>query len=182
MINNFTASALAGMILREERVREAAIRLLGEVPEGLKPEAEAEPWGIKFQPLRPAWVAFEDGRFTISIRGGTFYEGEKKHPGMDVTATYRIVGEGTALKAVRQGDLAIFPPGFDPQGSKQLSAAQTVIRRLLQRRLANVFKDEIVPEELVLPDKWRRAGKLQLVQWVAADGWLSLAWQRTGEE
>ncbi|MDD4788715.1 MAG: hypothetical protein PHO07_16195, partial [Pirellulales bacterium] len=55
MINNFTASALAGMILREERVREAAIRLLGEVPEGLKLEAEAEPWGIKFQPLRPAW-------------------------------------------------------------------------------------------------------------------------------
>lgn len=182
MINNFTASALAGMILREERVREAAIRLLGEVPEGLKPEADSESWGIKFQSLRPAWVSFDDGQFTISIRGGTFYEGEKKHPGMDVTATYRIVGEGAAVKAVRQGDLAIFPPGFDPQGDKQLSAAQTVIRRLLQRRLGNVLKDEIVPEELVLPEKWRRAGKLRLVQWTAEDGWLSLAWQRTGEE
>ena len=93
---------------------------------------------------------------------------------MDVTATYRIVGEGAAVKAVRQGDLAIFPPGFDPQGDKQLSAAQTVIRRLLQRRLGNVLKDEIVPEELVLPEKWRRAGKLRLVQWTAEDGWLSL--------
>lgn len=181
MINNFTASALAGMILREERVREAATRLLGKVPEGLEPDPESEPWGIKFQSMRPIWAAFDGGQFTISIRGFTFYEGEKKHPGMDVTATYRIVGEGAAAKAVRQGELAIFPPGFDPRKGKQLSAAQTVVRRLLQRRLGNVFKEEIVPEELVLPNEWRRAGKLRMVQWTADDGWLNMAWKRTGE-
>jgi len=181
MVNNFMARALGGMLLREQSVQKAATDLLGELPAELESEPDSQPWGITFQPRRPVWVAFSDDQFTLSIRGRNFYEGEKKHPGMDVTVTYRIVRDGETLKAVRQGELAIFPPGFDPEAGKQLSTQQTVIRRLLQRRLGKVFQEELVPEDLVLPNQWRRAGELKIVRWAAQDGWLALSLKRTGK-
>ena len=181
MINNFTSGALAGMLIHEERMQEAATNTLGELPKGLESEEGAQPWGIFFQASRPVWVAFGDGQFTISIRGRNFYEGDTRHPGMDVTVTYKIVGEGDSLKAMRQGEVQIFPPGFDPEGDKKLSAEQAAIRRILQRRLGKKFEEEIIPEDLVLPNEWSKAGKLRLVQWEAQDGWLVLSWKRTGE-
>ncbi|NLS92151.1 MAG: hypothetical protein GXX96_08235 [Planctomycetaceae bacterium] len=181
MINNFTSGALAGMLLREERVQEAVKNLLGKLPKELESEKDSLPWGISFQQARPVWVAFADNQFTLSIRGRSFYEGDQRHPGMDVTVTYRIVGEGDAVKAVRQGDVQIFPPGFDPKGDKQLTTQETAIRRILQRRLGKLFEEEVVPEGLVLPKDWRRAGVMKLVQWEARDGWLVLAWKRTGQ-
>jgi hypothetical protein len=181
MINNFTSGALAGMLIREERMQEAATNMLGELPKELESEEGALPWGISFQAYRPVWVAFSNSQFTISIRGRSFYEGDTRHPGMDVTVTYKIVGEGDSLKAVRQGEVQIFPPGFDPEGDKKLSAEQAAIRRILQRRLGKKFEEEIIPEDLVLPNEWSKAGKLRLVQWEARDGWLALSWKRTGE-
>ena len=179
-INNFTSGALAGMLLREHRVQEAVRDLLGKLPKELESEEDSLPWGIAFQPARPIWVAFGDSQFTLSIRGRSFYEGDTRHPGMDVTVTYRIVGQGESAKAVRQGEVEIFPPGFDPEGDKQLTAQETAIRRILQRRLGRLFEEEIVPEGLVLPEQWSRAGTLKLVQWEARDGWLVLSWKRTG--
>lgn len=181
MINNFTSGALAGMLIWEERMQEAATNLLGELPEGLESEEGALPWGIFFQPSRPVWVTFSDNQFTISIQGRSFYEGDTRHPGMNVTVTYKIVGEGDSLKAVRQGEVEIFPPGFDPEGDDKLDAEETAIRRILQRRLGKRFEEEIIPEDLVLPNEWAKAGKLKLVQWEAQDGWLALSWKRTGE-
>jgi len=169
------------MLLREERVQEAVKNLLGKLPKELESEKDSLPWGISFQQARPVWVAFADNQFTLSIRGRSFYEGDQRHPGMDVTVTYRIVGEGDAVKAVRQGDVQIFPPGFDPKGDKQLTTQETAIRRILQRRLGKLFEEEVVPEGLVLPKDWRRAGVMKLVQWEARDGWLVLAWKRTGQ-
>ena len=181
MINNFASGALAGMLVREERVQEAATNMLGELPEGLESEEGALPWGIFFQAARPISVVFDDNAFTISIRGRSFYEGDTRHPGMDVTVTYKIVTQNGTLKAVRQGDVEIFPPGFDPEGEDKLDTEETAIRRILQRRLGKRFEKEIIPEDLVLPNEWRKAGKLRLVQWETQDGWLALAWKRTGE-
>jgi len=181
MVNNFTSGALAGMLVWEERMQEAVTNLLGELPEGMESEEGALPWGIFFQQSRPIWVAFEDGKFTISIQGRSFYEGDTRHPGMNVTVTYKIVGEGDSLKAVRQGEVEIFPPGFDPKGDDKLDAEETAIRRILQRRLGKKFEEEIVPEDLVLPNDWAKAGKLRLVQWESRDGWLVMSWKRTGE-
>lgn len=180
-VNNFTTGALAGMLVWEERMQEAVTKLLGELPEELESEEDALPWGIFFQEARPIWVAFGDNEFTFSICGRSFYEGDTRHPGMNVTVTYKIVGEGDNLKAVRQGEVEIFPPGFDPEGDDKLNAEQTAIRRILQRRLGKRFEKEIVPEDLVLPNEWSRAGKLRLVQWEAKDGWMVLSWKRTGE-
>ena len=180
-INNFTSAALAGMILREPRVQEAVKNLVGKLPKELESEEDALPWGIAFHGARPIWVAFGDNQFTVSIRGRSFYEGENRHPGMDVTVTYKIISEGESFKAVRQGEVQIFPPGFDPDGDQQLTAQQTAIRRILQRRLGRLFEEEIIPKGLVLPEEWSRAGTLNLVQWEAKDGWLVLSWKRADQ-
>ncbi len=181
MVNNFTSAALAGMLLREQRVQEAVKSMFGKLPKELQPEKDSLPWAIGFQSARPIWVAFGDNQFTLSIRGRSFYEGDTRHPAMDVTVTYRIVGEGENVKAVRQGEVEIFPPDFDPNAGKQLSTQETAIRRVLQRRLGRLFEPEIVPRGLVLPDQWSRAGVLKLIQWEARDGWLVLSWKRTGQ-
>lgn len=180
-INNFTSAALAGMLLKEQRVQEAVRNLTGKLPKELESEKDALPWAIAFQSARPIWVAFGDNQFTLSIRGRSFYEGDTRHPAMNVTVTYRIVGQGESVKAVRQGDVEIFPPDFNPQGGEQLSAQETAIRRILQRRLGRLFEEEIIPDGLVLPKQWSRAGILKLVQWEARDGWLVLSWKRTGQ-
>ena len=127
----------------------------------------------------PISVSFADGRFSVTIRGRRYKKGEKSYPGMNVTAVYEITRTEDGFKAVRRGELQIFPPGFVPGSGRQLSVREQVLRDLLQRRFGKMLEEEIVPEPLLLPGKWEAAGGLNLVQWEAKDGWMLLAWKQS---
>jgi len=181
MINNTAASALAGMTLREERFQQVVIDLLGELPERLKTE-DQEPWAVSFARGQPISVKFADGGFTVKFRGREYFKGEKRHPGMDVTAVYKIEKTPRGFKAVRQGELQVFPPGFVPGGGKKLSTRQMVIRKLLQRRFGRIFEEELLGEGFVLPGKWAKAGKMKPVELICNGGWLTVTWRRVPSE
>ena len=100
---------------------------------------------------------------------------------MNVTAAYKIEKTETGFKAVRQGDVEVFPPDFDPKGDQKLSARYTTIRTLLTKRFNKIFEPELKGEGLTLPGKWEKAGKFMPVQWVCQDGWLVLAWNKVAE-
>ena len=181
MVNNFATGLLAGMLVWEERMQEATEKIFGEVPEKIKSEEDAPPFGLLFQSVRPIAVEFEGNMFKITIRGRGYFEGDRKHAAMDITVSYRIEGEGNGLKAVRQGKAIFHPPGTDPDGDWELGGFKQMSRLAVERRLTSRFEEEIVPEDLVLPNEWARAGKLRLVQWETRNGWMALSWKRTGD-
>jgi len=181
MINNIAASALAGVTLTDEDFQEAVISLLGELPERLQAE-DQEAWAITFDSLRPISVKFADDGFEVTIRGRKFYKSEESYPGMDVTAAYKIEKTDAGYKAVRDGELKIFPPRFAAGKGTGLSAREVVIRQLLERRFSRIFREELVGEGLTLPGKWAKAGKMMPIQLQCKDGWLAVAWRGVPQE
>jgi hypothetical protein len=154
------------------------VDLLGELPERLQADGDEEPWTIAFARRRPISVTFADNGFNVTIRGRRYYQGDNAHPGMDVTAVYKIEKSDQTFKAVRQGKLQIYPPGFVPDSGKRISARQVVIRTLLQRRFDTIFEEEIIMDDVVLPGEWEKAGKMRPVQLLCRDGWLTAAWKK----
>jgi len=178
LINNLAEEALAGMIVTERQFRETIVDVLGEVPERFEPEEGQEPWKITFDRREPVTVTLSEGQFRITIHGRSYASGDSSYPAMDVTAVYSIAQGDDGPKAVRQGELEIFPPGFDPGGTKRLSARHQTIRRMLERRLGKIFEPEFVPEPLELPGRWEKTGDYALKQWDIADGWMVMAWKQ----
>lgn len=178
MVNNMAEEAFSGMIFTEEQFLETLKQLLGEVPERFKSDEEHEPWTITFASTQPVVVSFGEGEFRITIHGRRYASGDASYPGMDVTAVYKIAQGDKGPKAVRQGELEIFPPGFKPDSGDRLSVRQQTIRRMLERRFGKIFEEEIVPDPLELPGRWAETGKYGLTQWVTAAGWMVMAWNR----
>ena len=176
MINNLAAAMLAGRTFTEEGVREAVLEMTGEIPEKLKVKEDEDPWSITFDSRRPISVSFFGGQFQVTIRGRRYTSGERKFQAMSITATYKMEKTDTGTKLIRQGELEIFPPGFDPEKDK-LTASQVALRRLLTRRLGEVFEEEIISQERELPGEWAKTGKLRLEQMAADSGWLTLGWK-----
>jgi len=172
-VNNVTASALAGMILDEKRFQEILTENFG-APKRPPEEDDGENWAITFARRQPVIVTFSGSRFTVTIRGRAYSNGEKQYPGMDVTATYRIERGEKGLKAVREGKLAIFPPG--PR--RQLAAREQALRTILEHRFGKFFEPEILPKDLVVMRDGKPAAQLQLGGWETADGWLLLTWKQ----
>lgn len=179
LLNDFAAAWLTGMIVEEETFRAQVTEMLDSTPAWLEPDEETQPWTITLARRRqPISVTFADGGFTVTVRGTKYIRGETAYPGMYVTAAYRIEKTEDGPKAVRQGDIELFPPDFTPGRGKRLSARQQVLRTLLERRFAKIFQEEIVPDPVVLPGGWEKAGQLALVKWEASGGWMTLAWKR----
>ena len=176
MINNLTAGALAGNILTEKRFEQIITDLFGSVPERLQPEEDAEPWSIRFADQQPISVHFAEGGFTMTIRGSSYTSGDNGYPGMNVTATYKIEKTDEGPKAIRQGKLEIFPPGFEPGDGVKLSARQQVIRSLLERRFGKIFDEQMSADKLALPEGWETKGELSLAQWQSYSGWMVISW------
>ena len=117
----------------------------------------------------------------MTLRGQHYFKGDKPYPGMNVTAVYKFVKADGVFKAVRQGELQIFPPNFVP-GQRQLSVREETIHTLLQRRLGKVLEPEMVAKGFTPKGKWAAVGKLQPVEMEAQGGWLVIGWRRAAAE
>lgn len=179
MINNLMDAALSGMILQEEELRSQMTEAFGPLPERLQPDEDEEPWAVTFAAYRPISVAFGNGRFKVTIRGRKYARGEEEYSGvtMNVSAEYEIRKTPDGFKAVRQGELEVFPPGF-VQGEDKLSTRQQVLRTLLQKKFGKIFDEEWTPKPLVLPGRWEKAGELAMTEWSVSNGWILVAWSR----
>ncbi len=187
MVNNLSFDALAGRTIYEEKVQATAVDLLGRLPDKMKGEP-GKRWAITFAPRQPISVTFTDDGFRVTIRGIRYYrweewEGTQRNTvpnlPMNVSASYKIEKspEGQ-FRAVRQGGIEAFPPGFVPGSSQKLSAVQTELHNKLEKRFETIFEPEFLGKGLDLPGKWKAFGKLMPVEIVCRDGWLLIAWKR----
>ena len=141
-----------------------------------------EPWTIVFARQQPISVSFGDGGFNITLRGQEYFKGDKGYPGMNVSATYKFVKQGDVFKAIRQGDLQIFPPGFVP-GHGQIGVRHQVVRQLLERRVRQDVAARVGGQGHHAHRQAGAAiGKLYPVEMDAQNGWLVVAWQREAVE
>jgi hypothetical protein len=177
MVNNFALDALGGMTVHEEKLQKVVIDLLGRLPEKLKGDEDQEPWAITFARRQPISITFADDGFKITIRGSEYFKGNNPYPAMDVTAIYKIEKTDKGFKAVRQGDIQIFPPGRQQVGGKE-----QIIRTLLMKRFSKIFEPELLGEGFMFSGKWEKVGKMQPMELICRDGWLTIAWKRTPGE
>ncbi len=177
LISNFANAALAGRTLTEEALQTKLKDLLGQVPEELRSKPDVDPWSITFAVSDPVTIRFADGGYHLTIRGQRYTSGERSFKAMNISVRYKLEKSGGGMKAVRQGDVDISPPGFIA-GETRLSASQIALRTLLEKRFNNVFKAEVVTDGLLLKGNWARLGKLSLMQLGCEAGWLTLAWKK----
>jgi len=171
--NNMAEGALAGMFLREERLREIITRLLGQLPPELEAE-DSEPWAVRFPPARPITVQFDDGRAVVQFRGEAYEKGDRTYTGMDVTAAYHVERRDGGLVLVRDAEPTAFPPNFDPEKDR-LSVRQQTLRRLLERRFGKIFRPEIALDPIPVEGEWAAAGPLTVASIQLDDGWLTIS-------
>ncbi len=178
LVNNFASAAYSGVIVVEERLRADLTELLGSTPPWLEPDEDDPPWTITLAQRNPVSVTFADGGFSVTMRGRKYVRGGSSYPGMNVTADYKIETSGDQPKAIRQGGLKIYPPGFKPGSGEKLDVRQQVLRTLLEKRFDNIFAEEIIPEPMVLSGAWEKAGQLVLSGWESSNGWMTMTWKR----
>jgi len=178
--NNLVEGFFGGMILKEARLQEAVSNLLGRLPEELKSDPDEGPWTIRFAERRPIAVRFADHQISVEFRGATYWKGDRSYPGMDVKVVYRIdsPGQEGPYQLVRDGALAVFPPGFDPSKDR-LSVRQQTIRRLLERRFGKMFRETVEIQPIELGGDWGKGGPLTVKFIAGQNGWLTVALEQT---
>ena len=196
LINNFALDALGGMTVNEDNFQKTLDEMYpipdkdkrdenqqspnagqGQKPlrlrDKMKRDENQPPWTITFATRQPISVTFSDESFKIVIRGTKFINGDKSCDDMDITAVYKIEKSDTGFKAVRQGEIQIFPPGRQQVGGKDQA-----IRTLLAKRFSKIFEPEIIGEGFFFSGKLEKVGKMLPVDVQSHDGWLTIAWRR----
>lgn len=176
-VNNLAAINLGGRTFSGDQLRNLAIDLLGKVPERLEDD-DPRPWSITFAQQRPITLDVDDQRATLVIRGSGYTSNDEPYSALNITVHYTFERTGNGLRAVRQGGIEIYPPGYMPGGAQRLPNRLIAIRRVIQRKLERVFQPEIVRQGLILPGAWEKAGTLTLTQFAADDGWMVMAWRQ----
>ncbi len=176
--NNFAQGLLAGQTLDRDQFERLALRYLGRIPEQLHDEEPRGPWSITFAAFNPITLRVDKELVVITVRGREFASDVRRFDvEMNVTARYRIENQAGVLKAVRQGELEIFPPGFVANSGQRLPTRLIGIRNLLKHRFDKIFAAEVVGQGLTPPGQWQRVGRLDLVQLDTDRGWMALGWR-----
>lgn len=178
LVNNAAAGLLANLTLEQDELNRLATQVLGQVPEAIEEAEEGEPISITFAQQQPIHLNVTDEGVVVTVRAQRFGRGTRKYEGMSITARYQLVASNGGAKAVRQEEVAIYPPGFEPETGRTIPLRLLTLRNLLRRRFSRVFAPEIDLSALALPDGNGRAKPLPLTNWETTGGWLVLGWRR----
>ncbi len=177
-VDNFASTVLAGRTVKRDEMNRLMKELTGKIPEELQDE-EARDWSITFAAERPVELSITDGRLSVTIRGEEYTSGETSYPAMNITARYHLErNDRGGLRAVRDGELEIYPPDFKP-GVDRLSSSQQSLKTILERRFGKLFKPELPDKPtsgLELGGRWKKLGPLPVAAFAADRGWLTLGW------
>jgi len=178
IVNNVLEEKFGGRIFRQADADTMAAQMQATMPAALESDPDQPPWEVTFAKHRPITVAVADGRAKVMVRGDKFVSGEREFPGMDIWATYAIGRGPQGFMLLREGDVQIYPPGFQPGGGQRLTPAETSVRRILQRRFDKVFPADAEIPDLPLEGELASAGPLPMADLVARrDGWIAAGWR-----
>lgn len=178
LIGNSAQGMVAGRTFDQPRIQLLAESILGKVPEGLKTNPDEEPFSITFADVDPLTFDFDGDVITFTVRGKGFTNGDKKYQGMNIAGRYKVAADGNGLKATREGDFQITPPGFVSGAGRRLTVGDTVIKSVLQKKFAKALPAEIVRPGSRLEGDMSKLGVFYVAQVKAEDGWLVVGLDR----
>jgi hypothetical protein len=170
-VSNFSAAVIGGMKLTDERLAELVKQATGDVPEELRIDDDKDAWSITFAEKSPLSVRIlENGMITVTVDGDSFTRNDRHVPDkLRMSATYKYEKTPTGAKFIRQGDVAV-------DFAAEKVGIAVGIKPLMSRKFAALFKPEIDLKDIKLPGRWEKAGKLQVIDFNAAQQWISVAW------
>jgi hypothetical protein len=186
LLNTGSARLFAGKTYTPEQFQEELSSLLGP----LAPKSEPDPKKAKkeevleitFAKNGPIETLFRNGTIAVTVRGEKFRADEDEYAAMNITAVYKLLQTPKGIEAVREGDLTIVPPGYEP-GKTKLSSSQIALRRILQRRFGrDVFKPKLELQEITPTGDMAKLGTLRTSQASAQGGWLAAGLERAGKK
>lgn len=178
LVNNYGDGLFAGKSLRQEDLDRLSMELFGRRPRQLANDEQKGPWAITFGSHEPFVLRVDGGKASLTIRGRRFAsEIRTIETPLDVTAHYRLMRENNAAKAVREGELEVYPAGFVADGKRKMSLRQSRDASYVRHRFDDFFTPEINSQGLIPSGQWGRIGRLDLIELKAEHGWITLAWQ-----
>ncbi|HVA47797.1 MAG TPA: hypothetical protein VNH11_15620 [Pirellulales bacterium] len=179
LVNNYGDGLFSGQTLRQADLDRLSLELFGRRPSQLEYDEQKGPWAITFGSHEPIVLRVDGGRASLTVRGRRFASDLRTiDTPLDVTAHYRLSRENQAVKAVREGDLEVYPAGFVADGKRRMSLRQSRDASYVRHRFDDFFTPEIASQGLLLPGYWARVGRLELVELRAEHGWITLAWRQ----
>ncbi|MFL5342044.1 MAG: hypothetical protein ACJ8F7_18005 [Gemmataceae bacterium] len=163
---NVTQGAFAGKTFTSAQLEKEFNLLAGPLGKEVKiDEAGETGFSITFPDDRPMVFKFDKQTVTVTFRGKEFNTGESSQGAWDITAVYKLRKTARGFVAERQGELVVYPPGFDLNKGDRLSLQDKAFQRLLQKKFGRV-----------LTEKMEIKGKADLVTRVIESdkGWLVL--------
>jgi hypothetical protein len=178
-LNNMLAIALAGRMIDEEKFSQRIGEFFDEPPAFLQRKSEETPAKVSFGTRAPVDVLFVDNKIRVVVRLNDIQVMDNLARSFTITVEYQIKREqrdGRNIIILEQVEAEAFPAGYDPRSGATLSAAQTVIRSYLLRRLETLQK-HYEAQPLELGGEWSGEGQL-IPQFASAEkGWLTLVWE-----
>ncbi|MGL4594709.1 MAG: hypothetical protein ACRCUY_08280 [Thermoguttaceae bacterium] len=184
-LNNAAATALSGRSFDEEAVRADLEKQFKELPPALQPKEGQKPINVTFAQSGPIAISFVDNKIKAVFRIDSFLQEGTKYPGLNITIFYDVK---TNIEKVENGNdkvtvifeqaeaPQVFPPDFDPNSGKSISARHQAIRTIVTKRLEVGLPKHFEGKPQELKGDWEGKGKLVPVLASCQDGWLSLAW------
>ncbi len=163
------------------------------IPDWLKPKKKLEnveesqnekntpqDWTLRFPHSWPISASFEDGKITFCMHCEKMVYDGKEYPALNIIVVYAIETCDQRITLVRQGNVEIFPPDFNPAEKKRLPSSMVSLRRVMSKRLQKIFMKEIVLKARpVVKDSKNSQSRfanlyIQPVVVHAENGWLQL--------
>jgi hypothetical protein len=174
LVGNIGESLMGGEKLTDESLLKMLEDAKIEVSEELKIGPNSEPWSVTFTRDQPLSVAFADNRVVISLQGREFTRGSQEIRDLiRISATYSAVPGDTGITLRREGDVAV-----DYVQRKSLGVDRVAMKTFLRRKFDAVFKSEVDPQKVKLPERWQRIGQVRLTNLQADKGWLTVGWKQ----
>jgi hypothetical protein len=168
----FPTGTISGADL--EKTARPFLKLLGV---SLQPDPDQAPWTITFSKKNPLSVKFANGQMIVVLRGEEFTSADKEVPAMDITVRYTLRHTPEGVRAIRDKELEIYPPGFVPGSGKRLSARQLATRTMLRRRFGRFLPPTFSLDTVALSPRGPLSGSLQVTHFAVVEGWLVLGYR-----
>ncbi len=149
-------------------------------------KSEFRPWRFTLNRDAPASVSFADQKLIIRMRLAELQgniDDEKLLQNWDFLVAYRVIRDGNEVVLEREGDVEVFPTGFDPRWDERLTGEQVGIRNNIAKNLnqraaeGQGFPKEIPLPALRLPKQGDEKLTLILTQLDCDNGWLTLGYR-----